>query len=55
MALVPGISSVQNPASNALPDLPTYGIAQGSIFIIYGSNLGPSSISIAPTLPYQTT
>jgi uncharacterized protein (TIGR03437 family) len=55
MALVPGITSVQNPASNALPGLPTYGIAQGSIFIIYGSQLGPSSIVVAPSLPYQTT
>jgi uncharacterized protein (TIGR03437 family) len=52
-ALVPGVTSVQNPASNIVPGLPNYGIAQGSIFIIYGSGMGPSTISIASTLPYQ--
>jgi uncharacterized protein (TIGR03437 family) len=49
------ITSVQNPASNILPGLPNYGIAEGSIFVIYGSGLGPAAISIAPTLPFGTT
>ena len=48
------ITSVQNPASNILAGLPNYGIAQGSIFVIYGSGLGPAAISIAPTLPFGT-
>ena len=55
LALVPGVTSVQNPASNIIPGLPNYGIAQGSIFVLYGSQLGPSTIAIAQSLPYQTT
>jgi uncharacterized protein (TIGR03437 family) len=49
------ITSVQNPASNILVGLPNYGIAQGSIFVLYGSNLGPTTISQAPVLPFGTT
>ena len=30
---------------------PNYGIAEGSIFVIYGSGMGPTSIVIAQTLP----
>ncbi len=55
MAQAPVITSIQNPASNILPGLPNFGIAQGSIFVLYGSGLGPSTISIAQTLPYSTT
>jgi uncharacterized protein (TIGR03437 family) len=55
LALVPGVTSVQNPASNIVTGLPNYGIASGSIFVIYGSQLGPSSILIAQSLPYTTT
>jgi uncharacterized protein (TIGR03437 family) len=50
----PIISSVTNAASNIVPGLPNAGIAQGAIFIVYGANLGPSNISIAPT-PFQST
>jgi uncharacterized protein (TIGR03437 family) len=49
------ITSVQNPASNVLVGLPNYGIAQGSIFVLYGSNLGPTTISQAPVLPLGVT
>ncbi|HVW08209.1 MAG TPA: hypothetical protein VHC90_06485 [Bryobacteraceae bacterium] len=55
LALVPGITSVQNPASNIVTGLPNYGIASGSIFVIYGSQLGPSSLAQAQTLPFTTT
>ena len=51
MAQNPAPNSVQNPASNILPGLPNFGIAQGSIFVVYGSNLGPAAISVAPSLP----
>jgi len=44
----PTVTSVVNAASNILPGLPNAGIAQGAIFVVYGSNLGPSNISIAP-------
>ncbi|HWE00316.1 MAG TPA: hypothetical protein VG345_14800, partial [Bryobacteraceae bacterium] len=54
VAQSPAPNSVQNPASNILPGLPNFGIAQGSIFVVYGSNLGPSTISIAPSLPLPT-
>ncbi len=55
LALAPGVTSIQNPASNIVPGLPNYGIAQGSIFVLYGSQLGPATIAIAQSLPYQTT
>jgi uncharacterized protein (TIGR03437 family) len=53
--LAPAPNSVQNPGSNFLPGLPGYGSAQGSIVIVYGANLGPGTIVLAPTLPLQTT
>ena len=43
----PAITNVVNAASNITAGLPNAGIAQGSIFTIYGSNLGPAAISIA--------
>ncbi len=51
MAQNPAPASVQNPASNILPGLPNFGIAQGSIFVVYGTNLGPATIAVAPSLP----
>jgi uncharacterized protein (TIGR03437 family) len=50
----PGISAVTNAASNILPGLPNGGIAQGAIFIVYGSGLGPARIVISPA-PFQST
>jgi len=55
LAQVPVVTSIQNPASNILPGQPNFGIPQGSIFVLYGSGMGPSTISIAPSLPYSTT
>jgi uncharacterized protein (TIGR03437 family) len=43
------ITSVQNAAGNITPGLPNAGIAQGSIFIVKGSGLGPANIFIAPS------
>ena len=43
----PVISNVTNAASNITAGLPNAGIAQGSIFTLFGTNLGPSAISIA--------
>jgi uncharacterized protein (TIGR03437 family) len=48
------ITSVQNAASNITPGLPNAGVAQGSIFIVQGSSLGPANISIAPAA-FQST
>jgi len=49
------ITSVQNPASNILAAMGNYGIAQGSIFVVYGSAMGPATISTAPGYPLQTS
>jgi uncharacterized protein (TIGR03437 family) len=43
----PLISSVQNAASNIVPGLPNSAIAQGSIFVLQGTNMGPSTISVS--------
>jgi len=52
----PAPNSVQNPGSNSLPGLPNYGIAQGSVFVVYGTGgMGPSTILGATTLPLQTS
>lgn len=48
---VPAITTVANAASNIGFNSP---IAQGGIFILKGTGLGPDVISIAPT-PFQTT
>lgn len=53
---LPAPNSVQNPGSNSLPGLPNYGIAQGSVFVVYGSGgMGPATILGATSLPLQTT
>jgi uncharacterized protein (TIGR03437 family) len=50
----PTISNVVNAASGILPGLPNAGIAQGAIFLVLGTSLGPANISIAPVV-FQTT
>ena len=42
-AQTPSIRALTNNYSNIVPGLPNYGIAQGSIFIIYGSSLAPNA------------
>jgi uncharacterized protein (TIGR03437 family) len=54
-AQTPVVKSVQNAASNTPAGLPNSGIAQGSLIAIYGSNLGPATISIAPGIPWPAT
>jgi uncharacterized protein (TIGR03437 family) len=49
----PAISAVTNAASMIPPGLPNAGIAQGAIFIVFGSGLGPASIATSPT-PFQS-
>jgi uncharacterized protein (TIGR03437 family) len=44
---------IVNNFSNTLPGLPNYGIAEGSIFSIYGTNF--SSTNVGGPLPLQTT
>ena len=50
----PTVTGLLNNYSNTLPGLPNYGIAQGSIFVIYGSNFTSSQFGLqAP--PLQST
>jgi uncharacterized protein (TIGR03437 family) len=51
----PVVSGVANAASGLAAGLPAAGIAQGSIFSVYGSNLGPTSYCVAYTVPYTAT
>jgi uncharacterized protein (TIGR03437 family) len=48
-------SGVKNAASFADPALPHGAIAQGSIFNVFGSNMGPASLAYASMLPLPTT
>ena len=52
-AQTPTFSGVVNPASDLPPGVPNYGIAQGSVFIVYGTNLtgGNSLVQAALPLP----
>jgi len=55
MAQAPAPAAVLNPASNIPAGLPNSGIAQGSIIVVYGANLGPSTLVQATSLPLPTT
>src|SRR5215469_922280 len=46
---------VVNAASLMAPDLPGGAVAQGSIFSIYGTNLGPAAGATVSAFPLQTT
>ncbi|MEN6605242.1 MAG: hypothetical protein ABFD86_22760, partial [Bryobacteraceae bacterium] len=50
----PQVSAVLNAASYALPALPGGGIAPGSMFVVFGTGLGPAQLqTAAPPLPKQ--
>lgn len=49
----PSISAVENNFSYTLPGLPNYGIAQGSIFVVFGANLANTSTRLQAA-PLQT-
>jgi uncharacterized protein (TIGR03437 family) len=51
----PVVTGVANVASFALSPLPHSGIAQGSMFTVFGSGLGPASIQIVNSFPLSTT
>ena len=48
-------NGVKNVASYADPQLPNGAIAEGSIFTIFGSNMGPAVLAYASGLPLPTT
>jgi uncharacterized protein (TIGR03437 family) len=43
-AAQPRITGIQNNYSYLLPGTPNYGIAQGSIFVLYGTNMAPAGL-----------
>jgi uncharacterized protein (TIGR03437 family) len=47
----PVVSSAVNAASYALPELPSSGIARGSMFVIFGQRLGPANLSTINSFP----
>src|SRR5262249_36857611 len=49
------VVSAVNAASYTLSGLPNAPLAQGSIFILFGTNMGPATLQGAPSLPLQTT
>jgi len=51
----PTITNVENAASNNPQGLPNAPIAQGAIFIIQGTDLGPATISVASSAFQSTT
>ncbi len=51
----PGPDGIVNNASYAQRGLPNSGIAQGSIFAIFGDNLGPANLTTQPSYPLQKT
>src|ERR1700728_4489006 len=56
LAAAPSINGVINAASWLPPSLPNSGIAQGAMFIVSGSGLGPSTLQSAPnSYPLPTT
>jgi uncharacterized protein (TIGR03437 family) len=54
-AQTPTVAGVFNSASYARPGLPNAGIAQGSIFAIFGDNLGPAALVLVSGLPFPST
>jgi trimeric autotransporter adhesin len=55
VAPIPTLTSVQNPASNIPAALPNGGIAQGSVFVLYGGNMGPATLLEASGYPLPST
>src|SRR5581483_3231455 len=51
----PTITDVQNAASNIPSGLPNGGIAQGSLFVVKGSNLGPATFIQQTSFPFTTS
>ena len=54
-AQTPVITAVANDASGIMQGLPNAGIAQGSIFLVVGTNLGPSTLATASAPFHDTT
>jgi uncharacterized protein (TIGR03437 family) len=51
----PTVASMVNAGSYAVAGLPNAAVAQGSLFILFGTNMGPATLQGAPSFPLQTT
>ncbi|MCU1233280.1 MAG: hypothetical protein JWP63_1247 [Candidatus Solibacter sp.] len=51
----PQIRAILNAASYAQPGMPNSGIAQGSIFVVFGTELGPGNLRQATGFPLPAT
>jgi uncharacterized protein (TIGR03437 family) len=51
----PSITDVQNAASNVPSGLPNGGLAQGALFVVKGSNLGPATFIQQTAFPFTTS
>ena len=51
----PAITGVTNAASTLPPGLPNTGVAQGAVFAVYGSGLGPATLTQATSFPLPRT
>ena len=51
----PTVSAVLNAASSALPGLPNSSIAQGSMFVAYGTKMGPAALVQVSSFPLPAT
>ncbi len=54
-AAAPQIGAILNAASYTLPGLPNYAIAPGSMFVVFGTEMGPAVLQQASGFPFQTT
>ena len=50
----PVAGGVVNAGSYAFAGLPNAAIAQGSLFVLFGTNMGPATLQGAPSFPLQT-
>ena len=50
----PTVASVVNIASYAVSGLPNAAIAQGALFAVFGTNMGPTTIQFAAGFPLPT-
>lgn len=55
LAAAPAISGIYNAAAWVPPSLPNSGIAQGAIFTLTGTGLGPAALQQAQSYPLPTT
>jgi uncharacterized protein (TIGR03437 family) len=55
LGATPNITGVTNAASTLPPSLPSSGVAQGAIFTVFGTGLGPATLQEATSFPLPST